>query len=934
MSPNALSNPSPTGGAAPPIQALPESDTERPGSATPWALPAPSLLDLLHSSATLGLTTEEAAARLERDGPNELPEADAPSPLRTLIAQFRSLVVWVLLGAGAVALALGEVADSIAIAAIVFLNAMIGFYQEYHAEQALAALRRMSAPAATVVRGGVRMSVPAAHVVRGDLLALESGDLVAADARLLEAAALRTNEAPLTGESEPVDKPSSSPLPESTSLGDRTNMVFFGTSVAAGQGLGLVVSTGMETELGKIAGLLHRTSEPPTPLQQRLDQVGRSLLGASLVIVALVFVLGLLRGEPLAPMLLTSLSLAIAAIPEGLPAVVTVALALGASRMARRNALLRRLAAVETLGCAEVICADKTGTLTVGQMTTARLYAGGKHYRLTGEGLDLAGAVENEDDRAPAETDPAVIGLLRVAAGCNDAAVRSEAGQTLAVGDPTEVALIVAAAKAGVLPEKIERDAPRRAVIPFDSSRRRMTVVRGGEDVHEAQVKGAPEAVLPLCIRWMNRQGLDEALTPEVRTSLAEVHDRYAREGLRVIAAAQKRWSPSPAAPTDTDALECDLTLVGFLALRDPPRPESRKAVEACREAGIRVVMITGDHPGTAGAIARDLGLINPADAVVTGAELAAMTQDEFRRHALQASVFARVTAEHKLRLVEAMRRDEIVVAMTGDGVNDAPALRHADIGVAMGRGGTEVTRQAADMVLTDDNFASIVAAVEEGRGVYDNIRKCLHFLLTGNAAEIMVMLAAIVAGWPIPFTPLQILWINLVTDGLPALALAGDPVGPDVLRKPPRRRSSAIADREFTGTVLVTALLIATASLAAFSFGLFVLRNVEIARTAAFSTVVYGQLFRALGSRSRRRAFWNLGTRSNKAVWLIVGGSVAVQLLIQGMTPLRAGFHLASMPAELVVATLGLGMSPFVMLEVYKALNQHVRRAPAPSAP
>jgi Ca2+-transporting ATPase len=792
------------------------------------------------------MTAAEAARQLSRDGRNEIARARGPSPWALLAGQFQSALIVLLLAACAVSVLLGEIADALAIGAIVLVNAAIGFVQEYRAQRAVEALRALSAPRARVRRDGQGAVIPSAEVVKGDLLLLEAGDIVAADARLLEAHALQTIEAVLTGESLPVEKTTDS-VPATAPLAERHDRVFFGTAVATGRGVAVVEATGMGTEMGRIAGLLS-TATAPTPLQRQLEALGRTLLVLCLSVVVLVFVLYLFRGVPLLDVVLASVSLAVAAVPEGLPAIVTIALALGVQRMAARNALVRRLSSVETLGCTTVICTDKTGTLTTGRMEVREVWG---------------------PDRAA---------VLFAAAACSDADLRDD-GE--GVGDPTEVALLRAARADGIRRADIEQSAPRLAETPFDSRRKRMSVRRADGVLY---VKGAPDVLVPL-----SAAGTAGAL---------EANAEMARRGLRVLAVATGQG-------TEEDALR----LLGLVGLADPPRPEAVTAVARARQAGIRTVMITGDHPVTAHAIAREMGIVG-ADEEARGL------------------VHARVTAEDKIRIVRDLKQRGEVVAMTGDGVNDAPALREADIGIAMGLAGTEVAREAADMVLTDDDFATIVAAVEEGRGIYDNIRKTVVYLLTGNVAELAVMLFASVAGLPLPLIPLQLLWINLVTDGLPALALVMDPAPGDALTRPPRPPGQPMLGRAQWRRVLRMGALEAAVVLATFAW---VVRSGDLAhaRAIAFSTLVFCELFRAFAARSPRLVYWQVGVFTNVHLLAVVALSAALQLMLPFVPLARGRLDLEGMsPADSALA-LGLGLVPVTVLELSKLLMKVRRAAP-----
>jgi len=795
------------------------------------------------SGALHGLTASEAAKRLEHHGPNELAHAAGPSIAGILFDQFKSPVVLLLLAASVLSAVLGEVADAIAIGAIVVLNAAVGFLQEYRAERAMQALKAMAAPRARVRRDGATVTIAAAQVVPGDVLLLEAGDVVAADARLVRAHALATNEAPLTGESAQVEK-SHAPTPEGTPLAERTDHVFMGTSVAKGTGTAEVLATGMRTELGRIAGLLATATEGETPLQRRLAGVSRMLLIGCAAVVALVAAVELARGQPWADVSRTAVALAIAAVPEGLAAIVTIALAIGVQRMAKRHALVRRLPAVETLGCASVICTDKTGTLTTGVMVVRELW-----------GRDQA--------------------VLEAAAACCDADLAH--GGRPAVGDTTELAILAAARERGIERAELERTRVRLSERPFDSERKRMSVWRADGRLY---VKGAPEAVLPRCVKGGEGAAQEAA--------------RLSARGLRVLAVAVGN-SPE----------EEQLELLGLVAIADPPRPEAIAAVKAAREAGIVTVMITGDHPLTAKAIAAELGIEH---------------------------VHARATPEEKLKIVREWKGRGAVVAMTGDGVNDAPALREAHIGVCMGRTGTEVTREASDMVLTDDNFASIVAAVREGRGIFDNIRKVLVYLLGGNTAKLLLMFLASVLGLPAPLLPLQLLWINLVIDGFMAIALVNDPPDSDVMKHAPRRIDEAILRRREWLRILGAGLLETALILSAYWWTLRH-RDVDAARSFAFALIVFVEVFKSFSARSPKRIFWEVGAFKNLVLLGVVCGAAGVQVLIHHLEPTSALFHLAPLSLTEWLAAAALGLLPVTLVEVQKLVRRAVGLPPGEPA-
>lgn len=868
-----------------------------------------------------GLATDEAVRRLARDGANAIRAERQASSFELFLRQFESVVVWVLIGAAAIALALGETADGIAIVAIVLLNAAIGFVQEHRAERAVAALAELTAPRARVLRDGHSAVVPAAGVVRGDLLQLEAGDLVAADARIVASAELRANEAPLTGESEAVDKSAAACAAE-TPLAERSSMIYLGTSIIAGTGRAVVTDTAMATEVGRIAGLLESASSGRSPLQRNLDRVGSRLLWACLAVVAVVFAIGLQRGVPTYELFLSAVSLAVAAIPEGLPAVVTVALALGVSRMAHRRALVRRLPAIETLGQADVICTDKTGTLTVGEMTARKIVTLEQPYTLTGEGYGPEGSVLAGGESADPRADAVLAEVLLAAASCNDAEIVAQKSGPGVVGDPTEGALLVAAAKGGVWRGTVEAEWPRVFTLPFDGERKRMTIVRRREGRVMAFVKGAPEGILALCTRGLTRAG-EVSLGPVERAKLGEATTVLASDGLRVLALAVRSL---PDATISGGDVEQDLTFVGLIGIHDPPRSGVRDAIRRCADAGIRVVMITGDHPTTARAIARELGILRDAERVLVGRELDQMSDAALAEGVRDVAVYARVTAEDKLRIVRAWKANGAVVAMTGDGVNDAPALKEASIGIAMGIAGTEVTKQAADLVIADDDFSSIVAAIEEGRGIDDNIRKTLAYLLAGNAGELATMILALLAGWPLPLLPIHLLWINLVSDGLPAVALVTDPVDEAVLSRRPRGLATAVIDRDFLLRIAAIGLLTAATTLAPFFWILSETNDLAAARSAAFMTLVFAELLRSFGARSETRTVGEVGIFTNRHLFLVVALSIALQLALPHVPALRAVFGLDAIGAVEMLVLLLWGSAPFCLLEAWKLVRRSVR--------
>jgi Ca2+-transporting ATPase len=876
------------------------------------------------------LTSPEAVSRLAANGPNRLEEGTRIHGWKIFLAQFKSLLIWVLLAAGIVSGALGQLVDAFAILAIVLLNAVIGFYQEFSAEKSIDALRKLTAPRAKVRRDGKVILVPAVAIVTGDVLALEAGDLVAADARLLHTASLKCVESALTGEADAVTKHSTVLGHDNVPLGDRTNMVFMGTSVATGTAQAVVVATGMNSELGRIASLLSKArSDGMTPLQHHLNSFARSLVWVTLGIIGVLSALGFLRGTPPVELLLTAISLAVAAVPEGLPAVVTVALALGVSRMARQRALVRKLAAVETLGSTNVICTDKTGTLTVGNMTVRKLHVAGQTYDVTGEGYGPEGAVQVDGKPTEARHAAPLLELARVMLACNDAHLIQEKGSWIVIGDPTEGALLAAATKAGGNHEHIEKSLPRHAAIPFDSTRKRSSMVRRLPDGSLCCfTNGAPGPLLKRCLHILAQDGI-RPLTDSDRSLILAQTSSMAANALRVLGSAYrilKTPSPTDLSP---ETVEREMVFVGLAGMYDPPRPEARVAVARCRAAGIRVVMITGDHPETASAIAHELGIASRQVSAVTGLHLDTLSETQLRKQVEHIPVYARVTAEHKLRIVLAWKSRGAVVAMTGDGVNDAPAIQGADIGIAMGKSGTEVTRQAADIIITDDNFSTLVAAIEQGRGIYDNIRKTLQYLLAGNVGELLLMTVCVVIGLPAPLLPIHLLWINLVTDGLPALCLATDPIDSDLLHRPPRPRSERITNPRFLRTMLLTGVL--TAGVAFFVYRQMLQHgSIESARTAAFAVLVFAELLRSFGARSETRFVWRISPLSNPRLLFVVVTSIAFQMFSQHNDWIANLLKTSFLPLSSYLILLALGAIPLAVLEMVK-VARHLRQPTPP---
>ena len=906
----------------------------------PHAQSVDEILAHLSTAAEGGLDEGEVALRRSSYGPNLLAEAPPVSLWRKVLAQFNELVIWILIAAAVLAAMLGEWVDTIAILAIVVLNSVLSFFQEERAERALAALRKLADPTAKVIRGGMLRLNPARDLVPGDHIELEAGDHVPADARLVRSVGVQVQESALTGESASVEKDARAVLADATSLGDRRNMLYMGTVVAAGRGSAVVTATGMKTELGRIAGMLRQQEPQPTPLQRRLAELGRALVVICLSIVAVVFLLELWRGGKLIEVFLVSVSLAVAAVPEGLPAVVTMTLALGLRRMVKRNALVRKLPSVETLGAVTVICSDKTGTLTRNEMTVRVIEAGGNTYHVTGAGYAPRGEILRVQATGPATsaasmTRPAsdpnadLLQALTIAAACNNAGLTAPANggdDWQITGDPTEAALLVAARKGGVTPDRSVLRV--RHEIPFDSERKLMSVALTDSQADDGRAmmytKGAAEAVLPRCTHErLNGQVLP--LTAARRSMLTSRNAVLAADALRVLALA---YRPLPAKADDSVVEERDLIFAGLIGMIDPPRAEAVDAVRRAKAAGVRPVMITGDHPSTALAIARELGIANGDARAVTGQELDAMSDAELSRTVEDVGVYARVSAEHKLRVVRAWKQRGAVVAMTGDGVNDAPAVKSADIGIAMGITGTDVTKEASDMVLTDDNFASIVNAIEEGRGIFDNIRKFVHYLLACNAGEVLLMFAAALVGWPVPLTAVQILWINLVTDGLPALALAMEPPESDVMRRPPRPPHEPVLTPVRGLRLLFHGALIAAVGMAGFWF---MYRgnpaNLAAARTVTFCVVSYAQLLFVLACRSERYVLPQLGLLSNPHVLAAIAASALLQFAVVSIAIVRPVFDAAPHPASEWLLVVLLSLVPVTVVEVSKVLRLRLTR-------
>ncbi|PLZ93065.1 magnesium-transporting ATPase [Fischerella muscicola CCMEE 5323] len=947
-----------------------------PDSTTVWhSLEVDKAIELLSTNADTGLSPQEAQQRLEQYGPNELEETGGRSAWEILVDQFKNIMLLMLIAVAIVSgildllalqnneLKAGEVPfkDTIAILAIVVLNGILGYVQESRAEKALAALKKLSSPNVRVIRDGKPLEVAAKDLVPGDVMLIEAGMQVAADGRLLEVSNLQIRESALTGEAEAVNKQAETTLPEETGIGDRINSVFQGTEVVQGRGKVLVTNTGMKTELGKIAAMLQSVESEPTPLQQRMTQLGNVLVTGSLVLVAIVVIVGLLRGGNLTELLEVSLSMAVAVVPEGLPAVITVTLALGTQRMVRRNALIRKLPAVETLGSVTTICSDKTGTLTQNKMVVQSVYTNAsssnpsektcnhQEFRVTGEGYAPTGEFQLQNNKVEVQDYRELQALLVACAVCNDSVLQQQQGQWTILGDPTEGALVTLAAKGGIEKDQWDSKLPRVGEFPFSSERKRMSVICRVEQVETGVsplsdvdpiishlvnshgylmfTKGSPELILARCTQlYVGSSTIP--LTQNQRDEVLAENDRMASNGLRVLGFAYKPLGEIPPEGSD-EASEQELVWLGLVGMLDAPRPEVRAAVKECREAGIRPIMITGDHQLTARAIATDLGIAQAGDRALTGQELQRMSDQDLEQNVDLVSIYARVAPEHKLRIVQALQRRGRFVAMTGDGVNDAPALKQADIGIAMGITGTDVSKEASDMVLLDDNFATIVAATEEGRVVYTNIRRFIKYILGSNIGEVLTIAAAPILGLGgVPLTPLQILWMNLVTDGLPALALAVEPPEPDVMKRPPFSPRESIFARGLGSYMIRIGIIFAIITIIlmtwAYNHSTSISGNglsPDRWKTMVFTSLCLAQMGHAIAIRSNSRLTIEMNPLSNPYVLGAVVLTTILQLMLVYVPPLRNffGTHFITLP-ELAIC-LGFSALMFVWIEIEKII-------------
>ncbi|MDI3517974.1 MAG: P-type Ca2+ transporter type [Caldanaerobacter sp.] len=869
-----------------------------------------------------GLTSQEAQKRLLKYGPNVLEEGRRISPIQIFLNQFQDFMVMVLLAATLISALMGELADALTITVIVILNAILGFVQEYKTEKSLEALKKLAAPSAKVLRDGEEKEVEASQIVIDDVILLGAGDKVPADALLIEAHNLEVDESILTGESVPVHK--EAPLNLNRTAVESRNMVYMGTVVTKGKGKAVVTATGMQTEMGKIAGMMKEIEGEETPLQKRLNKLGKVLVVLALFICGVVTVMGIIRGEPIYYMFLSGVSLAVAAIPEGLPAVVTISLAIGVQRMLKRNALIRKLPAVETLGCTNVICTDKTGTLTENKMTVTKVFC-------DEEVFDVRGKENEELIKKKNISRSALRKMLEIGALCNNVKVKKESikiGREVLeedkyIGDPTEAAIFSFSLKSGISQDFLNK-IKRIEEIPFDSERKRMTVIVEIDGERYAYTKGAPDVILELCsFKYVN--GKEVPLTPFDKKRVLDVNESFGKEALRVLAFAYKKLPPR--SPIIAEFVERDLVFVGLEGMIDPPRKEVYDAVLKCKMAGIKPVMITGDHKVTATAIAKELNILGEGERVITGKDLDKMTDKELEKTCTNVSVYARVTPKHKYRIVRALKNRGFTVAMTGDGVNDAPALKEADIGIAMGKGGTEVAKEASSMILLDDNFATIVAAVEEGRIIYDNIRKFIRFLLSCNFGEVLTMFFAALMSLKLPLVPIQILMVNLITDGLPALALGLDPPEKDIMRMKPRDANESVFSRGLGLRIFIVGVLIGISTVGAYVFALGY-AGLEKARTIAFATLVTVEMIHAFECRSERHLIFELGFFTNPYLVLAVLSSFLIFLSTVYIKPLGVIFKTVPLDAYDWLVVVFFSSIEFVFNNLYTAyIISHLRK-------
>ena len=880
------------------------------------------LLSNLNTDISSGLSSEEVNLRIEKYGTNELKEEKKKGFLSKIIAQFSDFLVLILIAAAIVSFVVGEEKDAIVILSIVIVNAFLGIYQEGKAEKSLDALKKMSSPNAKVIRNEKVYEVPSSNLVPGDIVLLDAGDIIPADLRLVESSNLKIEEASLTGESLPVEKSANINITDETSLGDRVNMAYMSTIITYGRGKGVVVGTGHDTEIGNIATMIQSFDDEVTPLQKQLNQLGKVLGLATIFICIAVFGIGLLQKRPVLDMFMVSISLAVAAIPEGLPAIVTIVLAIGMNKMVKKNAIVKRLLAVETLGSTTFICSDKTGTLTQNEMTVVKVYTDGKIVDITGGGYDPSGEFKIGDKTIDHKDIGDLQTLLSMAALANDAELEKTDTAYKVIGDPTEGSLVTLAGKGGILKSHINKEYPRIEEIPFDSDRKMMTTFHKNYIPNKivSFTKGAPDIIINRCSK-ISMDGEVKEFTKNLKDDVLKINSDFSKTALRVLSFAYKEYDSLPQ-NISPELNEADMTFVGLVGMIDPARPEAREAIRHCKEAGIQTVMITGDYKETAFAIAKELGMVESMDQAMMGDELNNISDEELKEVVTKIKVYARVSPEHKVRIISALKANGEITSMTGDGVNDALALKRSDIGVAMGITGTDVAKNTADLILTGDNFTSIVSAVEEGRIIYSNIKKFVFFLLSCNIGEILLVLMSILLNLPVPLLPIQLLWLNLVTDSFPALALGVEKGEPDIMKINPRKPNEPILDKIMLKKIAFQSIAIAAASLLAFRWGLNHYPNdITKARTITFTTLILAELLRAYSSRSQKHTIFKLGLFTNKNLVYSTIFSFCLMLMvlyIPFLQPIFKTFSLGVLDWEIV---LSFAFIPLIVGELDKII-------------
>lgn len=880
------------------------------------------VLSNLSTNVDSGLTKDEVNLRLEKYGTNDLKEENKKSFISKIIAQFSDFLILILIVAAIISFAVGEVKDAMVILSIVVINAFLGIYQEGKAEKALEALKKMASPNAKVIRDGNIEVVSAGNLVPGDIVSLDAGDIIPADLRLIESSNLKIEEASLTGESVPVEKKSNASFDKEVSLGDRINMAYMSTSITYGRGKGVVVGTGHDTEIGKIATMIQTFENEMTPLQRQLNRFGK-FLGLTTIFVSIaIFGIGLLQSRDLIEMFMISISLAVAAIPEGLPAIVTIVLSIGMGKMVKRNAIVKKLLAVETLGSTTVICSDKTGTLTQNEMTVVKVFTDGKILDVTGIGYDPVGEFKLEGDKISPKNIGDLQTMLSIAALANDADLEKTAEGYRVVGDPTEGALITLAGKGNITRKDIHKEYPRIEEIPFDSDRKMMTTFHENYIPNKivSFTKGAPDIIINRCNR-ISINGTVDNFDPNLKKEVLNVNSHFSRDALRVLAFAYKEYDTLPN-DISPDINEMDMTFVGLIGMIDPARPEAKDAIAKCKDAGIKTVMITGDYKETAFAIAKELGMAESIDEAMMGEELNSISDKELNEVVKNIKVYARVSPEHKVRIVNALKQNGEITAMTGDGVNDALALKKADIGISMGITGTDVAKNTAEMILTDDNFASIVSAVEEGRIIFSNIKKFVYFLLSCNIGEILLVFTSIILGWEVPLLPIQLLWLNLVTDSFPALALGVEMGEPDIMQQKPRDTNESIINKDMMIGIAFQSIAVAVGSLLAYYWAMNRYPdNLVHARAITFATLITSELLRAYSSRSQKHTLFKIGFFTNKSMvysTLFAFGLLLTLLYVPFMQDIFYTFPLGILDWQIV---LSFAFIPLVVGELSKVL-------------